>query len=92
MLLLPGVFGFLVWELKSNWRLYEANRPEALGPLVVGGHGETVVGLLRPGFHSGTLPKLFGRLRTHALRARGGGSSALAAALAVARGGGAGWV
>ena len=28
---LPGVFGFLVWELRSNWRLYEANRPEALG-------------------------------------------------------------
>ena len=67
--LLPGVFGFLVWELKSNWRLYEANRPESLGPLVVGSHGETVVQLLRPGFHSGTLPKLFGRLR----RARRGG-------------------
>ncbi len=63
VLLLPGVFGFLVWELKSNWRLYEANRPEALGPVVVGEHGETISGLLRPGFHSGTLPKLFGRLR-----------------------------
>lgn len=60
---LPGVFGFLVWELKSNWRLYEANRPEALGPLAVGSHGETVVRLLRPGFHSGTLPKLFARQR-----------------------------
>ena len=23
----PGVFGFLVWELKENWRLYRANRP-----------------------------------------------------------------
>jgi hypothetical protein len=69
VLLLPGVFGFLVWELKSNWRLYEANRPEALGPVTVGGHGETVVGLLRPGFHSGTLPKLYARLR----RARRGG-------------------
>ncbi|MGC8639813.1 MAG: hypothetical protein ACP5XB_08070, partial [Isosphaeraceae bacterium] len=66
---LPGVFGFLVWELKSNWRLYEANRPEALGPVAVGSHGETVVRLLRPGFHSGTLPKLFGRLRR--ARARG---------------------
>jgi len=31
--------------------------------VVVGGHGETVVGLLRPGFHSGTLPKLFAKLR-----------------------------
>ena len=63
VVLLPGVFGFLVWELKSNWRLYEANRPELLGPVVVGSHGETVVGLLRPGFHSGTLPKLYARLR-----------------------------
>jgi len=63
VLLLPGAFGFLVWELKSNWRLYEANRPATLGPIVVGGHGETVVGLLRPGFHSGTLPKLYARLR-----------------------------
>jgi hypothetical protein len=60
---LPGVFGFLVWELRSNWRLYEANRPESLGPVVVGSHGETVVRFLRPGFHSGTLPKHFARLR-----------------------------
>jgi hypothetical protein len=60
---LPGVFGFLVWELRSNWRLYEANRPESLGPVAVGSHGETVIRFLRPGFHSGTLPKLFARLR-----------------------------
>jgi hypothetical protein len=60
---LPGVFGFLVWEFRSNWLLYEANRAKALGPVVVGSHGETVVRLLRPGFHSGTLPKLFRRLR-----------------------------
>ena len=33
---LPGVFGFLVWELRSNWKLYEANRPESLGPIVGG--------------------------------------------------------
>jgi hypothetical protein len=26
-LLLPGLAGFLVWELKENWRLYAANRP-----------------------------------------------------------------
>ena len=63
VLFLPGVFGFLVWELTSNWRLYESNRPESLGPVVVGSHGETVVRLLRPGFHSGTLPKQFARLR-----------------------------
>ena len=61
---LPGVFGFLVWELQSNWRLYDANRPKTLGSLVVGSHGETVVRFLRPGFHSGTLPKKFARLRS----------------------------
>jgi hypothetical protein len=70
----PGVFGFLVWELRSNWRLYDANRPESLGPVAVGSHGETVVRFLRPGFHSGTLPKLFARLR----RARQVGKDAAA--------------
>ncbi len=65
---LPGVFGFLVWELRSNWRLYDANRPRALGPIPVGSHGETVGRFLRPAFHSGTLPKRFARLRS-ALRA-----------------------
>ncbi len=60
---LPGVFGFLVWELRSNWRLYAANRPATLRPLAVGNHGETVVRFLRPAFHSGTLPKRFARLR-----------------------------
>ncbi len=73
LLLLPGVFGFLVWELKANWRLYEANRPEDLGPVAVGGHGETVAGLLRPGLHSGVLPKLYAKLRRAERRTRGGG-------------------
>ncbi|HQZ65985.1 MAG TPA: hypothetical protein PLY87_12940 [Planctomycetaceae bacterium] len=60
---LPGIFGFLVWELKENWRLYQSNRKNQLTPVAVGSHGETVARLLRPGFHSGTLPKLFRRLR-----------------------------
>jgi hypothetical protein len=60
---LPGVFGFLVWELKENWRLYEANRPRALRPVMIGPHGETMTRLLRPGLHSGTIPKLFAKLR-----------------------------
>jgi hypothetical protein len=72
MLLLPGVFGFLVWELKENWRLYEANRPESLRPVVVGDHGETMGGLLRPGIHSGTVPKLFAKLRKSEHRAGAG--------------------
>ena len=60
---LPGIFGFVVWELKENWRLYQANRQQQLMPAPVGSHGETVARLLRPGFHSGTLPKLFRRMR-----------------------------
>ncbi len=61
--LLPGVVGFLVWELKENWRLYKANRPVDLQPVPVGHHGETVAQLLRIGFHSGTVPKLYTKLR-----------------------------
>jgi hypothetical protein len=61
--LLPGVFGFLVWELKENWRLYQSNRPRTLKPVVIGHHGETMIRLLRPGIHSGTIPKWFAKLR-----------------------------
>jgi hypothetical protein len=60
---LPGLAGFLVWELKENWRLYRSNRSAMLGPVVVGSHGETVARLLRPGLHSGTVPKIYARLR-----------------------------
>ncbi len=62
-LLVPGVFGFLVWELKENWKLYASNRPRTLRRTLVGSHGETVVRLLRRGFHSGTLPRTFRKLR-----------------------------
>jgi hypothetical protein len=61
--LLPDAFGFLFWEMKENWKLYRANRAADLEPAVVGAHGETVLQLLKPGFHSGTLPKLFAQLR-----------------------------
>lgn len=63
MLFLPGFFGFAVWELKENWKLYFANRTDRLKPVPVGSHGETITRLLRPGFHSGTLPKIFRKLR-----------------------------
>ncbi len=63
MLFLPGFFGFAVWELKENWKLYFANRTDRLRPVPVGSHGETIARLLRPGFHSGTLPKIFRKLR-----------------------------
>ncbi|MBL0214393.1 MAG: hypothetical protein IPQ07_10950 [Myxococcales bacterium] len=68
VLVLPGLAGFLVWELKENWKLYRASRPLTLKPLVIGHHGETMVGFLRPGFHSGTIPKLFTKLRRAAWR------------------------
>jgi hypothetical protein len=55
---IPGIFGFIAWELKENWKLYAANRSRRLTPATVGSHGESVRGLLRPGFHSGTVPRL----------------------------------
>lgn len=69
IVLIPGVFGFIAWELKENWRLYEANRAGTLRPVLIGSHGETMLRLLRPGIHSGTLPKLFARLRRAGRRA-----------------------
>jgi hypothetical protein len=60
---LPDAFGFLAWEMKENWKLYRSNRGDTLRPVAVGTHGETIRGLLQPGFHSGTVPHLFARLR-----------------------------
>jgi hypothetical protein len=60
---IPGIFGFMVWELKENWKLYASNRSAALKPVLIGSHGETMLRLPHPGFHSGTIPKLFKRLR-----------------------------
>ncbi|MBI1311562.1 hypothetical protein GC176_09670 [bacterium] len=75
--LMPGVFGFMAWELRSNWKLYKANRGDTLQPVLVGTHGETFIRLMKPGFHSGTLPKLFSRLR-RADRKRGSEEHSLA--------------
>ncbi|MBC8113401.1 MAG: hypothetical protein H7062_03425, partial [Candidatus Saccharimonas sp.] len=66
---IPGVFGFLAWELKENWKLYSANRPPTLRPVRIGHHGESLLRLLCPGFHSGTIPKLFARRRRAARKA-----------------------
>lgn len=73
--LLPGVFGFLVWEFKENWKLYRHNRPRALEPVAFGEHGETMTALLRPGFHSGTLPRLYRKLRQASRNRKGASSS-----------------
>ena len=67
---LCDVFGFLFWEMKESWSLYRANRPEGLRGVALGTHGETLRRLLRPGFHSGTVPKLYARLRKAERRAR----------------------
>jgi hypothetical protein len=67
--ILPGLAGFLVWEFKENWRLYRKTRPATLREVQIGHHGETMVGLLKPGFHSGTIPKRFTKLRRAAWKA-----------------------
>ncbi|MFO0878112.1 MAG: hypothetical protein U0840_12245 [Gemmataceae bacterium] len=61
--LLPDAVAFLIWEMKENWNLYRANRGASPRPAAFGSHGETVRGLLQPGFHSGTVPRLYSRLR-----------------------------
>ena len=63
VLLSPGLFGFLAWELNENWKLYRANHPDRAQPARFGPEGETLYTLLRPGFHSGALPKAFAELR-----------------------------
>ncbi|MDB5341188.1 MAG: hypothetical protein JWN70_6807 [Planctomycetaceae bacterium] len=63
VLTLPGACGFIVWELKENWRLFAANRSKRLLPARIGSHGETLIRLMKPGLHSGTLPKLYSKLR-----------------------------
>jgi len=68
VLLLPGLWGFLAWELKENWRLYAANRQRELKPVLIGSHGETLGRFLRPGLHSGTIPKAYAKLRRAAWR------------------------
>jgi len=59
----PDIAGFLFWEMKENWKLYRANRHKALGAMAIGPHGETLPRLLRPGFHSGSVPKIYRKLR-----------------------------
>ena len=63
VLLSPGLFGFLAWELNENWKLYRANHPDSAQPARFGPEGETLRALLQPGFHSGALPKAFAELR-----------------------------
>ena len=59
----PDLVTYFFWEMRENWRLYRANHPDRLGAAAVGPHGETVRELLHVGFHSGTVPRLYSRLR-----------------------------
>jgi hypothetical protein len=81
ILFLPGICGFVVWELKENWKLYRANRSLNLKPVMIGSHGETMLRLLKPGFHSGTVPKLFRKLRRAERRGQRRATRKLMAAL-----------
>lgn len=65
----PDAFTYLFWEMRENWKLYRANHPDMLKPVAVGPHGETVQGLLHVSFHSGTVPRLYARLRAAELEA-----------------------
>jgi hypothetical protein len=61
--LLPSAVAFFFWEIQENWRLFRANRAPRLKPVVIGRHGEKMPQLLKPGFHSGTVPTHFAYLR-----------------------------
>jgi hypothetical protein len=54
--------------------LYAANRRRWLGPALIGSHGETMTRFLKLGFHSGTLPKRFAKLRRAERKARASGN------------------
>src|SRR5690242_5219351 len=61
--LLPDAFGFLSWVMQEYWSLYRANRSKKLKPVMIGAHAETLRRLLQPGFHSGTVRRLYAKLR-----------------------------
>jgi hypothetical protein len=61
--LLGSGIAFFLWEMQENWRLFRANRSPRLRAIVVGRYGETMLHLLKPGAHSGTIPRLFAQLR-----------------------------
>ncbi|MCB9882531.1 MAG: hypothetical protein H6834_12135 [Planctomycetes bacterium] len=60
---IPAAVGFLVWELKENWKLYRANRKPVMREQIVTSRGETLASLLHPNWHATTLPELYGRWR-----------------------------
>jgi len=65
---LPGLAGFLVWEFRKLAPLQGKPGQDPFRPVMIGHHGETMPRLLRR-LHSGTLPKLFAKLRKTRRRA-----------------------
>lgn len=74
--LMPNIFGFLFWEFRENRGLYEANRPGRPRTAPAGPSGEDMRALLEPGWHGGTLPRIFSRLRRAGKPAAQGGDRA----------------
>jgi len=74
--LMPNVFGFLFWEFRENRGLYEANRPGRPRTAPAGPDGEDMRALMEPGWHGGTLPRIFSRLRRAGRPAAEGGDRA----------------
>lgn len=66
---IPGICGFMAWEFKENWKLYKKSAPKHPIPVLIGSHGERMPQLLIPGFHSGTLPRLYKKMRRACLYA-----------------------
>ncbi|MGL4462234.1 MAG: hypothetical protein ACRC1K_08765, partial [Planctomycetia bacterium] len=66
---IPGAIAFLVWEIKEYWNLFRSNRAPRLETASVGAHGESILQLLHPGFHSGIVPSLCAKLRSAELAA-----------------------
>ncbi len=54
IVVLPGLFGFFVWELKENWKLYQANHREGLA--AAGQEQDDLPGLARGAEGAATLP------------------------------------
>ena len=50
ILLLPGLFGFLAWELRENWKLYRANHPDRVQPAHFGPAGKRFIPCCGAGF------------------------------------------
>jgi hypothetical protein len=61
VLVLPGICGFVAWEVRYEWQLFGLGRPRRLPAAAVGPHRESLARLLLPGVYSGAVPRTFSR-------------------------------